>query len=98
MRPTHWLRLLLGPALAGLVLLLSPGDSPQVARMAAIAVWMAAWWVTEAVAVPVTALLPLVLLPLAGIAPVSKVAQDYGRDTIFLFLGGLPRAVLLPLD
>ena len=88
MRPTHWLRLLLGPALAGLVLLLSPGDSPQVARMAAIAVWMAAWWVTEAVAVPVTSLLPLVLLPLAGIAPVSRVAQDYGRDTIFLFLGG----------
>ena len=88
MRPSHWLRLALGPALAGLVLALSPGDSPQVARMAAIAVWMAAWWVTEAVAVPVTSLLPLVLVPLAGIAPVSRVAQDYGRDTIFLFLGG----------
>ena len=88
MRPTHWLRLALGPVLGGAVLLLSPGDSPQVARMAAIAAWMAAWWVTEAVAVPVTSLLPLVLIPLAGIAPVSKVAQDYGRDTIFLFLGG----------
>ncbi|HZM00505.1 MAG TPA: DASS family sodium-coupled anion symporter [Planctomycetota bacterium] len=49
---------------------------------------MAAWWVTEAVPVPVTSLLPLVLIPLAGIAPVSKVSLDYGRETIFLFLGG----------
>jgi len=69
------------------MLLLGPGD-PKVARMAAVALWMAAWWVTEAIPIPATALLPLVLLPLLGIAPVAEVAPDYGRPTVYLFLGG----------
>jgi sodium-dependent dicarboxylate transporter 2/3/5 len=56
--------------------------------MAAVAIWMAAWWVTEAVPIPVTALLPLVLMPVGGILPVSEVAPNYGRSTIYLFLGG----------
>jgi sodium-dependent dicarboxylate transporter 2/3/5 len=81
-------KLLLGPALAALVYLLGPGDDPTVARMAAVAVWMAAWWMTEAVPIPVTALLPLVLLPILRIGAVETVAPDYGRPTIFLFLGG----------
>lgn len=80
--------LTLGPALALTVLALSPGDDPAVGRMAAIAVWMACWWITEAVPVAVTALLPLVLVPFAGIAPVSDVAENYSRSTIYLFLGG----------
>jgi sodium-dependent dicarboxylate transporter 2/3/5 len=86
-RPRLW-RLLAGPAAAGLVLLAGPGDDPAIAAMAAITLWMAAWWALESVAVPVTALLPLVLLPLAGILPISTVARDYGREIIFLFLGG----------
>jgi sodium-dependent dicarboxylate transporter 2/3/5 len=56
--------------------------------MAAVALWMAAWWVTEAVPIPVTALLPLVLMPVLGISPVKEVAPNFGRSTIFLFLGG----------
>jgi sodium-dependent dicarboxylate transporter 2/3/5 len=80
-------RLILGPALAAAVLLFGPAD-PKVARMAAVAVWMAAWWVTEAVPIPVTALLPLVLLPLLGLAKIGTVGPAYGRPTIFLFLGG----------
>jgi sodium-dependent dicarboxylate transporter 2/3/5 len=86
-RPRLW-RVLAGPVLAGLVLLASPGDTPAVAAMAAITTWMAVWWVLESVAVPVTSLLPLVLLPLAGIEPIGTVARDYGREIIFLFLGG----------
>jgi solute carrier family 13 (sodium-dependent dicarboxylate transporter), member 2/3/5 len=85
----EWLKLLSGPGLALLVLLLGPGgDDPLVARTAAIAIWMAAWWVTEAVPIPVTALLPLVLLPGAGVLPIKEVAPNYGRSVIFLFLGG----------
>jgi sodium-dependent dicarboxylate transporter 2/3/5 len=84
----RWWKLLLGPLLAGIVLLLRPGDDGNVARMAAIAVWMAAWWVTEAVAIPVTAMLPLVLVPLAGVQRIDEVAPTYGRPTIYLFLGG----------
>jgi len=86
-RRNMW-KLALGPALAALVVLFGPGEDPRIARMAAVAVWMAAWWVTEAVAIPVTALLPLVLLPLMGIQPVREVAPNYGRSTIYLFLGG----------
>ena len=83
--------LALGPVLAGLVLLAAPGGGPgqeHVPAMAAVAVWMATWWITEAVPVAVTSLLPLVLVPFAGIAPMADVAENYGRPTIFLFLGG----------
>lgn len=86
--PRSWPTLALGPALALGVLWLSPGDDPAVGRMAAIATWMACWWISEAVPVAVTALLPLVLVPCAGIAPMSAVAQNYSRSTIYLFLGG----------
>ena len=84
----RWLTLALGPALGALMLVLSPGDTPQVASMAAIAAWMACWWITEAAPIAVTALLPLVLVPVARIAPVGTIAVNYGNATIFLFLGG----------
>jgi sodium-dependent dicarboxylate transporter 2/3/5 len=91
-------RLALGPALAGVVLLLSPGDDPLVARMAAIAAWMACWWISEAVPIAVTALLPLVLIPVSRISPVGDVAVSYGRSTIFLFLGGFLIALSLEVS
>lgn len=56
--------------------------------MAGIAAWMACWWITEAAPIAVTALLPLVLIPVLKISPVSTVALSYGRSTVFLFLGG----------
>lgn len=84
----RWFTLGLGPALALVVMLLSPGEEPSVARMAAVAVWMAAWWVTEAVPIPVTALLPLILMPLLDIMPMKNVAPNYARSVIYLFLGG----------
>jgi sodium-dependent dicarboxylate transporter 2/3/5 len=67
---------------------LAPGDEPAIGRMAGIAAWMAAWWITEVVPVAMTGLLPLILVPLAGIAPVNEVAVSYSRSTIYLFLGG----------
>ena len=51
-------------------------------------VWMAAWWLTEAVDIEVTALLPIVAFPLLGVAPLSKVLPPYAADVIFLFMGG----------
>lgn len=51
-------------------------------------VWMAAWWLTEAVDIEVTALLPIVAFPLLGIAPLNKVLPPYAADVIFLFMGG----------
>ena len=51
-------------------------------------VWMAGWWLTEAVDIEVTALLPIVTFPLVGIAPLGKVLPPYAADVIFLFMGG----------
>jgi sodium-dependent dicarboxylate transporter 2/3/5 len=51
-------------------------------------VWMATWWLTEAVDIEVTALLPIVAFPLFGIAPLAKVLPPYAADVIFLFMGG----------
>lgn len=55
---------------------------------AALGAWMAVWWMTEAVPMYATALLPLGLLPLFGAGSAKDAAAPYGNDTIFLFLGG----------
>ncbi|OAV63010.1 SLC13 family permease [Enteractinococcus helveticum] len=62
---------------------------------AATAVLMAVWWMTEAIPIPATALLPLIIFPLAvpaeesdGGVTVSAVGANYGNDVIFLFMGG----------
>jgi len=54
----------------------------------AVMVWMALWWVTEAVHIAVTALLPVTVFPLLGIASIANAASPYASDVIFLFLGG----------
>lgn len=61
---------------------------PELNRMAAVAVWMAVWWLTEAAPLAVTSLLPLVLFPLGHILPGREVAPIYGHRDIFLYLGG----------
>jgi sodium-dependent dicarboxylate transporter 2/3/5 len=55
---------------------------------AAIAAWMATWWLTEAISIHATALLPLVLMPLLGAAPIRTAAAPYAHELIFLFMGG----------
>lgn len=50
--------------------------------------WMAVWWLTEAVDVAATALLPVALFPLMGIANIKTVTASYGDQLIFLFMGG----------
>jgi sodium-dependent dicarboxylate transporter 2/3/5 len=57
-------------------------------RMAAIASLMAVWWITEAIPIPVTALLPIFLFPLLKIMTTAAVTKNYGHHLIFLFLGG----------
>ena len=52
----------------------------------ALMVWMAGWWLTEAVDIEATALLPIVTFPLLGIAPLTTVLPPYAADMIFLFM------------
>ncbi|CAA0137371.1 Sodium-dependent dicarboxylate transporter SdcS [Mycolicibacterium vanbaalenii] len=79
-----------GLLLAVLVYLVLPGDLAHPAKVtAAIAVLMGAWWMTEAIPIPATALLPLVVFPiLVDDVGVSDVGAYYGSDIIFLFMGG----------
>ncbi len=82
--------LLAGPVLGIVVLFLMPGDPSLslAARTAALAAWMAVWWVTEVVPLAVTSLLPLALFPLLGILKANDVAGLYMNDVVFLFVGG----------
>ncbi|SVA89546.1 uncharacterized protein METZ01_LOCUS142400, partial [marine metagenome] len=73
---------------------LDPGN-PVVTRMAAVAILMATWWITEAIPLFATALLPLVLFPLLGIEQSSVTAPIYFNDTIVLFLGGFMIALTM---
>ena len=69
--------------------------SPDAQTTAAIAVLMAVWWMTEALPLPVTGLLPLVLFPLSGVLTPEQAAIPYANKYVFLFLGGfmIARAV-----
>lgn len=81
--------LILGPIsfLITLSLNLDP-EVPLVTSMAAVAVLMAVWWVTEAIPLAATSMLPIVLFPLLGIMTPGATAPLYFNSTIFLFIGG----------
>lgn len=84
------LGLLLGPLVFLLILALPlpAGLSPAGGRTAAVVSLMAIWWVTEAVPIPITALLPLPLFPILGILDMSAAAAPFASEIIFLFMGG----------
>ena len=95
----QWIGLIAGPALALLLYSLLPHAYPNSAgetvefsnagrATTALAVWMAVWWMTEAVELYATALLPLVALPMTGAASVRAAAAPYAHELIFLFMGG----------
>ena len=74
----------------------APGAMPADAwRTAGVAMLMAAWWVTEALPIPATALVPLVAFPLAAVAPIGEAAEPYADPVIFLFMGGFLIAAAL---
>ncbi len=90
------LGLALGP-IVFLILIIQPiqlvtekGDA-----VIAIALWMLIWWITEAVSISVTALLPLLLFPLLDIMPMAEVGANYGSPIVFLFFGGFVMALAL---
>lgn len=90
------LGLFLGPILF-FILLNLPFEmvSEQGDAVIAVAVWMVIWWVTDAVSISVTALLPLILFPLLKIMPIVDVGANYGSPIIFLFFGGFVMALAL---
>jgi sodium-dependent dicarboxylate transporter 2/3/5 len=79
-----------GPAVFVLMLLLGAEQqlmSVEAWRTAAVGLWMAIWWATEAIPVPVTAFLPIVTFDFLGIADIKEAAAPYSNPIIYLFLG-----------
>jgi sodium-dependent dicarboxylate transporter 2/3/5 len=96
--------LVMGPILALAVFLVLPeqyvsaaGETAALGTAGratlAVMVWMATWWLTEAIDIAATALLPLVLFPLFGARTMSETAAPYASDLIYLFLGGFVLAL-----
>ena len=79
----------LGPALFFLIFLMPTpeGMSDPAKAVLAISVWMIVWWITEAIPVYATALLPLGLIPVLGVLPVKDIASEYMHPIIVLLLG-----------
>jgi solute carrier family 13 (sodium-dependent dicarboxylate transporter), member 2/3/5 len=94
-RSLQWAGLAAGPIAAWLVYVSLPTDELTDAgrATAAVAAWMAVWWLTEAVEIPVTALLPVLLFPLVGATTIREATAPYANELIFLFLGGFVLAL-----
>lgn len=82
--------LVLGPVLfAAIMLAPTPeGLSTGGQAVAATTAWVAVWWIGEAIPIPATSLLPIVLFPLTGALDVDATTAPYANDLIFLFMGG----------
>ena len=82
--------LTLGPLLFIIMMFfLSPeGMNSEAKSVLAVTLWVATWWITEAIPIPVTSLLPIFLLPVTGAMEADVVTSAYGNDIIYLFLGG----------
>jgi sodium-dependent dicarboxylate transporter 2/3/5 len=71
------------------------GLDPAAWRTAAVGALMAVWWITEAIPIAATALVPLVAFPLLEITPIREAAAPYANPLIFLFMGGFLIAVAM---
>jgi len=84
-----YINFLIGPVLFFYFFWINPlALAPTPCKVLAVAAMMIVWWITEAIPMPVVALLPLVIFPLLGISKFSEVANSYSNEVIFLFMGG----------
>ncbi|MEM6515644.1 MAG: DASS family sodium-coupled anion symporter [Bacteroidota bacterium] len=89
------LGLILGPLSFVLILVLVNPEGLSDAGVAVLAstVWIAIWWITEAIPIAVTALLPIVLFPLTGGLDIASTTSAFGHKYVFLYLGGFIIAI-----
>ena len=87
---TRKIGLFFGPISFLLILfLLEPeGMSAEAKAVLACTSWVAIWWMTEAMPIEATALLPIIIFPLSGAASIRTTSEAYGHPYIFLFVGG----------
>lgn len=89
--------LILGPLSFSYILLFfqPEGLSNSANAVLASVSWVAIWWITEAVSITVTALLPIVLFPLTGGLSLSETTASYGHKYIYLYIGGFILAIAI---
>ena len=97
MSKTKLLGLVLGPVSFILILFFfrPEGLSVQANAVLASTIWIAIWWITEAIPIAVTALLPLVLFPLSGGLDLSSTSGAFGHKYVFLYMGGFIIAIAI---
>ena len=71
------------------------GIEKEANAILASTLWIAIWWITEAIPIEATALLPIVLFPLSGGLELSQTTSSYGHKFVFLFLGGFILAIAI---
>ena len=88
---------ILGPILGTLVyfLLKTQTNDHKIAATGGIGIWMATWWITEAVNIYFTSLIPITFLPLLGVVSMKELGPMYMPDIIFFFIGGFLLAFAL---
>ena len=89
--------LFLGPLSFVLIILFYHPSGLSAAANAVLASssWIAIWWITEAIPIPVTAILPIVLFPLSGGMGLSETTASYGHKYVFLYIGGFIIAIAI---
>ena len=89
--------LILGPALFLIILLwFHPEElSKEANAILASTIWIAVWWITEAVPIAITSLLPVVLFPLTGGMELAETTASFGHRYIFLYIGGFILAIAI---
>lgn len=89
--------LLLGPLTFILLELIGPPESMSIAAFHVLAAtaWIAIWWITEAIPIAITALLPIVIFPLTGALSLSTTTASFGHKYVFLYLGGFMLAITI---
>lgn len=84
----------IGPVLFTALLAIQPLNLPPGGNeVIGIALWMLCWWITEAVPLPVTALLPVVLMTLTGVVSLDEALRPYSSKIVYLFFGGFMLAL-----
>ncbi|MCB0662251.1 MAG: SLC13/DASS family transporter [Saprospiraceae bacterium] len=71
------------------------GMSREANAVLASTLWVAAWWITEALPIAVTSLLPIILFPLTGALGLSETTESFGHKYIFLYIGGFILAIAI---
>jgi sodium-dependent dicarboxylate transporter 2/3/5 len=90
-------KLVLGPILMLLFTYigLHTGMESKAAYTLGITVWVAYWWVTEALPIPVTSLLPMILFPAFSVLNMDEATTSYSDKLIWLYVGGFIIALAL---